>query len=149
MNILGTLFSAGTGSVIDAVGKATDGLFTSDEERGQIELEQERIELERAKLADRAAERQVEVNLAEAEHKSTFVAGARPFILWGCGVGVWYHFIIYPIIGPFVWKYFSVQLHELDWQQLSVLLGGMLGFGGYRTYEKMKGVATHALSPKK
>ena len=37
---------------------------------------------------------QVDVNKAEAQHRSIFVAGWRPFIGWVCGVALAYHFIL-------------------------------------------------------
>ena len=75
MNILAGLFSGGVGSVVNAVGNVVDDLVTSDEERGQIEIEKRKIALQEAHLADRSDERQVQVNLAEAQHSSMFVAG--------------------------------------------------------------------------
>ena len=50
------------------------------------------------KHAHEAAMAQVEVNKAEAGHRSIFVAGWRPFIGWTCGVALAYHFIFAPLI---------------------------------------------------
>ena len=41
---------------------------------------------------------QLEVNKAEAAHKSIFVAGWRPFVGWVCGVALAYHFILAPLL---------------------------------------------------
>ena len=41
---------------------------------------------------------QIEVNKAEAAHKSIFVAGWRPFVGWVCGVALSYHFILAPLL---------------------------------------------------
>jgi len=45
---------------------------------------------------------QNEVNKIEAQHRSIFVAGWRPFIGWVCGVALLYNFILRDIIA---WVY--------------------------------------------
>jgi hypothetical protein len=70
-----------------------------------------------------------------------FVAGWRPFVGWTCGVALAYHFVISPILG-FVLVLAGVQISmpTFEFSQLSTILMGMLGLGGLRSYEKMKGV---------
>ena len=41
---------------------------------------------------------QLEVNKAEAGHKSIFVAGWRPSVGWVCSLAMLYHFILAPMI---------------------------------------------------
>lgn len=85
---------------------------------------------------------QLEVNKVEATHKSIFVAGWRPFVGWVCGVAMSYHFIIAPLVQfGFALGGVDQELPEFDFSQLSTVLMGMLGLGGLRTFEKMKGVA--------
>ena len=85
---------------------------------------------------------QLEVNKVEATHKSIFVAGWRPFVGWVCGVAMSYHFIIAPLAQfGFALGGIDQELPEFDFSQLSTVLMGMLGLGGLRTFEKMKGVA--------
>jgi hypothetical protein len=98
------------------------------------------------KHAHEASMAQVEVNKAEAQHRSIFVAGWRPFIGWTCGVALAYHFILYPIIVFAMMTFPSLplsadQLPEFDMNSLLTVLMGMLGLGGLRTYEKTKGLA--------
>ena len=69
----------GIGSIIEGVGKIADDLFTSDEERLQIALKEKAIDAQLIKG-------QLDVNVAEAQHKSLFVAGWRPFIGWVGGI---------------------------------------------------------------
>lgn len=84
---------------------------------------------------------QLEVNKAEAAHKSMFVAGWRPFVGWVCGVSLLYHFLLSPlIVFGFTITGVEVVLPEFEFSQLSSILMGMLGLGGLRTFEKMKGV---------
>ena len=85
---------------------------------------------------------QLEVNKAEAVHKSIFVAGWRPFVGWVCGVALAYHFILAPLLQfSFALAGMDQELPEFDFSQLSTVLMGMLGLGGLRTFEKMKGVS--------
>ncbi|MBB6251695.1 3TM-type holin [Nitrospirillum iridis] len=85
---------------------------------------------------------QLEVNRTEAASNSVFVAGWRPFIGWVCGAALAYQYIAMPLM---VWLAGLVAGHAvvppptLD-DQLTTVLLGMLGLGGLRTLEKMKGV---------
>ncbi len=82
---------------------------------------------------------QIEVNKIEASHKSIFVAGWRPSIGWVCSLAMAYNFVIQPFIIAIVniWKP-EFELPSLELEQLSTILIAMLGFGGYRTYEKIQ-----------
>jgi len=98
------------------------------------------------KHAHEAAMAQVDVNKAEAQHRSIFVAGWRPFIGWTCGVALAYHFILYPIIVFAIMTFPDLPvpadaLPAFDMDSLMTVLLGMLGLGGLRTWEKTKGVA--------
>tara|TARA_R100000750_G_C2336201_1_gene92195 strand:- start:669 stop:1055 length:387 start_codon:yes stop_codon:yes gene_type:complete len=85
---------------------------------------------------------QMEVNKAEAVHKSIFVAGWRPFVGWTCGVSLAYHFLLAPILQfSFALAGYDQELPKFDFSQLSTILMGLLGLGGLRTWEKMNGVA--------
>tara|TARA_B100000287_G_scaffold428590_1_gene480259 strand:+ start:804 stop:1199 length:396 start_codon:yes stop_codon:yes gene_type:complete len=94
------------------------------------------------KHAQEAMLAQLEINKAEAASGSIFKGGWRPFIGWVCGVAFAYHFILQPIL-IFILATFSVSLPnlpEFDMSTLLPVLGGMLGIGGLRTYEKQKGL---------
>ena len=95
------------------------------------------------KHAHEAAMAQVEVNKAEAGHRSIFVAGWRPFIGWTCGVALAYHFVVAPlIIFGAGWAGTPIpDLPTFDMDSLMTVLLGMLGLGGMRTFEKTKGLA--------
>jgi len=85
---------------------------------------------------------QLAVNQAEAANPSVFVSGARPFIMWVCGVGLAMQFLVAPIL---TWgaMLFGKQIvfPSLDMGTLLTLLGGLLGLGSMRTVEKINGVA--------
>jgi hypothetical protein len=94
------------------------------------------------KAAHEAAMAQVEVNKMEAQHRSLFVAGWRPFIGWTCGIALAYHFVLNPLIlFGVAWAGVEIPaLPEFDMGSLMTVLMGMLGLGGLRTFEKVKKV---------
>ena len=101
---------------------------------------------ELATMADKLSHEQqlaqIEVNKAEAASGSLFKGGWRPFIGWVCGIAFCYHFVVQPII-IFVVALIGADIPELPEFQMNTLLtvlGGMLGIGGLRTYEKQKGL---------
>jgi len=86
---------------------------------------------------------QLDINKVEAAHDSIFVAGWRPFVGWICGTGVGLKFIIMPI-AQFVVILVMTEppaFPEFNIAELLTLLGGMLGFGALRTFEKVKKVS--------
>jgi hypothetical protein len=78
---------------------------------------------------------QIAVNKAEANHKSLFVAGGRPFIMWVCGIGLAYNTLLHPVLD--IW----LEMPTIDVSLLYPVLMGILGLGGMRSWEKSKGVA--------
>jgi hypothetical protein len=85
---------------------------------------------------------QIEVNKEEAKNANLFVSGWRPFIGWVCGIAFAYHFVILPIL-MFIAALSGATFDspKFDMDSLFAVLGGMLGLGGFRTFEKFKGVA--------
>ena len=130
MTWLTSLFSGGVAAPIDAIGNVFDKLFTSDEERAQAQAVLNRIKQEPHIL-------QAEISKLEAQHRSTWVAGARPAIMWCCAVGLFFAFLVNPIIqwwtgspGP-----------DLPLDYIQELVWALLGLGGLRTVEKFGGKA--------
>ena len=104
----------------------------------------DKTESEKAQLAAALAlvQGQIEINKAEAESPNVFTSGWRPFIGWICGLGCAWNWIGFPI-GKFVLAYTGhpIELYAADLSEMMPLLLGMLGLGGLRTFEKVKGVA--------
>lgn len=133
----------GIGTVIDAVGKIADDLITTDKERLELAL--------RSKELDQAIDlAQIQVNQTEAQHSSIFVAGWRPAIGWIGAAAMAYQFLLYPLM---LWGWTWMQgagwipaglqpPPVLDSDQLWVILSGILGIAGMRSFEKTKGVAS-------
>lgn len=121
----------GSSNPIEVIGKAGDALFTSDEEREQ--LKNDLAEIKQKPLLMQAL-----ANTTAAQHRSTFVAGARPFLLWVCGFGFLFAFVINPILQ---WLWPNVGTPELPLEVMMELTLAMLGLASLRTIEKIKGVA--------
>jgi len=84
---------------------------------------------------------QIEVNKAEAATGSLFVGGWRPAVGWVCVAAMALNFIITPLFGPVIEAYTRIDMVPLAMGEMMPILLGMLGLGGYRMVEKVKGVA--------
>lgn len=80
--------------------------------------------------------KQIEVNIQEAQHQSIFVAGWRPFVGWICGLGLAYQAILHNLIEWLSGIYGFPVPPAPDSEVLIYVLGGLLGLGALRTYEK-------------
>lgn len=86
---------------------------------------------------------QLEVNKAEAQSPDLFRGGWRPAVGWTCVAGLAYQFLVQPVLPWLVTALGGSvpPLPAIDNEVLFVLLTGMLGFGGMRTVERLKGKA--------
>jgi len=130
MGFLDKLLGGSIAEPIKAVGNVLDDLFTSDEEELTLEIVKQR-------LAQKPALAQTEIMKVQAQHRSIFVAGARPFLMWVCGFGIAFAFIVNPILQ---WSMPEAGSPELPLEAMMELTLAMLGLAAMRTYEKVKGV---------
>jgi Holin of 3TMs, for gene-transfer release len=77
----------------------------------------------------------------QAQNRSIFVAGWRPAIGWCCAFALFYQYLAVPLsMWATTWSGHPFPrppiLDDTMWQ----LMFGLLGMGGLRTYEKIKGV---------
>jgi hypothetical protein len=104
----------------------------------------DKSESERAQLAAAVSmvQGQLAVNQAEAANPSIFVSGWRPFIGWVCGGGCAWNWVGLPIakFGIAAAGLPALQIAQADLTEMMPLLLGLLGLGGLRTYERVKGV---------
>ena len=139
-NVIGGIASGGFKEIADGIGNLANSIRTAitgvDVEK-KAELEKIIVE---ADILQRKSQK--EINKLEAVHVSVFVAGWRPFIGWVCGFGLAYNFIVHPLI---IWGVQIAGIQDvvppvLAIGELMPLLLALLGLGGLRTYEKLKGV---------
>ena len=112
----------GLGSIADVLGKVID-LLPKPEDRAAAAKSLQDFELA-------MAQGQMTTNTAEAGNASFFIAGWRPACGWLCVCALGYATIVSPIF----------KLPPGDTGTLVTILFGMLGLGGLRTLEKVKGI---------
>lgn len=88
---------------------------------------------------------QLKVNEQEAGHDSIFVAGWRPFIGWTGGAALAYQFVVYPLL-LWGWALLGNDPAEappvLESGALFSIVTAMLGVGGMRSFDKLRGTNT-------
>ena len=140
----------GIGSIIEGVGKVADSLITTDKERAEMALEERKLDLEEKRIDQATDLAQVDINKIEAASTSVFVSGWRPAVGWVGVLGLAYQFLGYPLM-QWCWAFGQgydiipkglTPPPDLQVEQLMTLLAGLLGFGGMRSFEKHKGVAS-------
>ena len=117
----------GVGAVSDLIGTDVNKIWPDKTEKEKAELV----------AAVSLVQGQLDINKVEAANPSAFVSGARPFIMWICGVSLGYQCLVYPVLIAYIPK-----IQQADMGTLLTILLGMLGLGGMRTFEKLNGVAT-------
>jgi hypothetical protein len=94
------------------------------------------------KQAHEVALAQIEVNKMESQG-NWFQSSWRPLVGWVCAIAFAWHFVLQPLM-IFGLSYAGLPLPELpefDMGALMTVLGGLLGLGSLRTFEKFKGVS--------
>jgi hypothetical protein len=129
--LIGPLFEFGK-SILDR--------FIPDPEK-KLEAEMEMFKMVQAGDLQKVIG-QLEVNAKEAQHTSIFVAGWRPWCGWIGGFGLGYAAIFQYLFGWLAAIYGFPPPPPIDTDLLIYVLGGLLGLGGLRTVEKVKGVAS-------
>ncbi len=87
------------------------------------------------KHAQQIALAQIEVNKAEAKG-NWFQSSWRPATAWVCVLGFTVNFLVSPIAHAF-----GIEVPQADTSVMLPVLMGMLGLGGLRTMERVKGVS--------
>lgn len=141
------------GDIIDGGTKIIQEMITDKDKALQAEVELRKLataaELKILEMSHEEKLAQVEINKEAVKSNDAYVRRARPTILWICGAGMGYSFIIHPL---FEWAmtivgiWYPVALTvpippNLSMTEMLPILLGMLGLSGYRSYERVKGVA--------
>lgn len=125
----------GIGDAVAAGIKVLDKFIPDPEERAKAEA---------ALRADLLQwdKNQTDINVEEARNPHIFVGGWRPALGWTCAFAFAFIYVLGPLI---TWSTtlagYPVPLPNFNTEALMTLTLGMLGLGGLRTLEKMKGVA--------
>lgn len=86
---------------------------------------------------------QLAINLADAQSGSGFRGGARPMAMWVCVAAMLYDTVIRAMV-PWVLQVAGVQgvppLPEVGGASMDAIMWGLLGLGGYRSLEKIRGM---------
>jgi len=134
-------------ALIPVVGKLLDKLIPDPQAAANAKIEMMKMaqagELAYLDADVRLAVGQMEINREEAKDPSLFKSGWRPAVGWLCVAGFGYMSIIRPLV-PWVVKVAGLDvppLPPIDTAEIGALLFGMLGLGGMRTAERMKGKA--------
>ena len=125
------------GSLIGPVSSILDKVIPDKDLR-------EKLAHDIATMAERHAHEQIqaqlEINKTEAAHKNLFVAGWRPACGWVCVLGMAGNFLIIPMANMTLELLETgVEVPMIDLSTMLPVLMGMLGLGGLRTFEKVKG----------
>lgn len=117
------------GDITAAIRKAVPDATERDRIAGELEKAQQAIQ-----------QTQAEITAADAASPDRFRAWWRPAVGWMCVLGLWLDFILFPLVS------LGLQLaghaaitSPLDIASLMALLGALLGLGGLRTVERVKG----------
>lgn len=133
--------------IVPLLGKVFDQVFPDPKAAAEAKLKVMEMQQSGALAALDAdlkiALAQAGINAEEAKSASIFVSGWRPFIGWCCGIGLAYVFLVYPLLtwwAALAKSAFVPPVLAVD--HLMELVMAMLGLGGLRTFEKIKGVAS-------
>lgn len=102
----------GLGAVADLAGELVKRFFPdkSEEERARLTFALTQLK------------GQLDANTAQAANPRLFVAGARAFIMWGCGAAFLFNGIAIPLLGGF-----GVHVTPMDLSKMWPLLASLLG----------------------
>lgn len=133
-------------AIADIGGKLIDRLWPDPQQASEAKLKllemQQSGELAQLTAETELMKGQLAINQAEAQSDSVFVSGWRPWIGWVCGAAFAYHFVIQPLLAFLLAASgHPVTLPAFNMDALSTVMLGMLGLGGLRSFEKLKGVS--------
>lgn len=132
------------------IGEVIDKIFPDQQTKTEAKLRlfelQQKGGLAELEATTKLALAQIGVNQESARSGHWFVAGARPAVIWICALGLAWNFVAQPIAmwaGAFADP--PVAVPTLDISQLMILLGGLLGLGGMRSYDKRNQTETQTI----
>lgn len=131
--------------IIDGIFRVIDKIIPDPQAKAAAQLEalkmQQAGEFKQIETDLQLALGQLEVNKIEAAAPDMFRGGWRPAVGWVCVVGLLYTYLGQPLLAWASGIWAVPVPPSLDLGDLLILLGGMLGMGGMRTMERLKGKA--------
>lgn len=126
------------GDIINIVGDILDKVIPDKDAREKAKHE---IEMTLVSQDFHLRMGQLDINKEEAKHQSVFVAGWRPAIGWCGAIALFYHFIGFSLM-EWILKVTNSGIvpPAINSDNLMELVLGILGLGGMRSYERIKGV---------
>lgn len=126
------------GSILELGKDLISRFFPNKEEAAKAEAELLRMAAD-GELKTLMA--QLEINAKEAQNPSIWVSGWRPFFGWIGGAGFGYAVLVQPLLawGSTVkgWPVPPILNIDLLWSVIT----GLLGLGGLRSFDKLKGTS--------
>lgn len=152
MSIISSILKDGVSAVGSSIGGLAKDIRTAITGKEAITAE-ERLkildsvtEMEKLSLqADQAInEGQMKINEIEAASPSFFKSGWRPATAWLCISGFFYMCLLRPLLPWFltIAGQSVPPMPPIETEILLQLLAGLLGLGGFRTFEKVKGISS-------
>lgn len=139
--------------ILPVIGTVLDRILPDTEKANEAKAELSKMalqgELDSVQKEFEVQLAQIRVNEKAAEHGDIFVSGGRPFFIWVCGGAFAYTYLVRDFI--LLLAHFggvAVDPTVLPQPNLSEMMPvalGLLGLGGLRSYEKVKGVARSKL----
>jgi hypothetical protein len=131
--------------IIDGIFKIIDKVIPDPQAKAQAQLKtlemQQAGEFKQIEADVQLALGQLEVNKIEAAAPDLFRGGWRPAVGWVCVIGLLYTYLLQPLLSWASGMWDVPAPPSLDLADLLILLGGMLGMGGMRHLERLKGKA--------
>lgn len=156
MTVVAEVFSGLAGGALASIGSLAKDIRTAitgeeaitGEKKGELLVMAAKLEATLATAEFELQKAQMQINLADAQSGSLFKGGWRPFAGWGAVFGC----VVYPMIrvilpwlvqiGALVAGYDPSKVPvppALDTTEIFAVLGTLLGFGGYRSFERVNG----------
>jgi hypothetical protein len=131
--------------ILDAVLKVVDKLIPDPQAKAAAQLEvlklQQSGEFKSIEADLQVMLAQAAINQEEAKSSDAFRGSWRPAVGWVCVTGMAWTYVAAPLLGWLSAAQGWPVPPTIDTFDLLIMLGGMLGFGGMRSFERIKGRA--------
>lgn len=138
--------------ILGIIGKVFEHIWPDPAQQAEAQLKlaelQQSGELAELNADLQLALAQIQTNQIEAQSDNIFKSGWRPFIGWVCGGAFAWNFAAAPALTWLINLAYGagylvrpITFAAADMSQMMPVLLGLLGLGGLRTMEKIKGAA--------